>query len=101
MSTKNLEGKVALITGASKGLGRAMAIALAGAGTRLALVSRDQKQLNLTAEQVKAAGGQSELFNADVTDEAQVRKLEQDVVGKFGKVQILINNPGINIRKPV
>jgi NAD(P)-dependent dehydrogenase (short-subunit alcohol dehydrogenase family) len=101
MSTKSLEGKVALITGASKGLGRAMAIALAGAGARLALVSRDQKQLNLTAEQVKAAGGQSELFNADMTDEAQVRKLEQDIVGKFGKVQILINNAGINIRKSI
>ena len=101
MSTKSLEGKVALITGASKGLGRAMAIALAGAGVRLALVSRDQKQLTLTADQARAAGGQSELFHADVTDESQVRKLEKDVVGKFGKVQILINNAGINIRKPI
>jgi NAD(P)-dependent dehydrogenase (short-subunit alcohol dehydrogenase family) len=101
MSTKKLEGKVALITGASKGLGRAMAVALAEAGARLALVSRDQKQLAVTADQVTAAGGQSERFNADVTDERQVKKLEQDVIEHFGKVQILINNAGINIRKPI
>jgi NAD(P)-dependent dehydrogenase (short-subunit alcohol dehydrogenase family) len=101
MSTKKLEGKVALITGASKGLGRAMAVALAQAGGRLVLVSRDQKQLAITADEVTAAGGQSERFSADVTDERQVKKLEQDVVERFGKVQILINNAGINIRKPI
>jgi NAD(P)-dependent dehydrogenase (short-subunit alcohol dehydrogenase family) len=101
MATKTLEGKVALITGASKGLGRAMAVALAEAGARLALVSRDQKQLKISADTVKEAGGTAELFHADVTDEQQVRRLETDVVAKFGKVQILINNAGINIRKNV
>src|SRR6267378_2466631 len=101
MSTKILEGKVGLITGASKGLGRAMAAALAEAGARLALVSRDQKQLKVTAEAVKSAGSEAELFHADVTDEQHVRKLENDVLGKFGKVQILINNAGINIRKSI
>jgi NAD(P)-dependent dehydrogenase (short-subunit alcohol dehydrogenase family) len=101
MATRSLEGKVALITGASKGLGRAMAIALAEAGARLALVSRDQKQLSISAGAVKQAGGEAELFNADVTNEQQVRKLEADVVAKFGKVQILINNAGINIRKNI
>ena len=101
MSTKSLEGKVALITGASKGLGRAMAVALAQAGARLALVSRDQKQLRISADAVKAVGHEAELFHADVTDEETVRKLERDVSAKFGKVQILINNAGINIRKPV
>ena len=78
-----------------------MAIALAEAGARLALVSRDQKQLKLTAEAAKSAGGEAELFNADVTDEQQVQRLEADVIAKFGKVQILINNAGINIRKSV
>jgi NAD(P)-dependent dehydrogenase (short-subunit alcohol dehydrogenase family) len=101
MSTKKLEGKVALITGASKGLGRAMAVALAQAGARLVLVSRDQKQLAITADEVNAAGSQSERFSADVTDERQVKDLEKAVVERFGKVQILINNAGINIRKPI
>lgn len=99
--TKNLDGKVALITGASKGLGRAMALALAESGARLALVSRDQKQLAITADQVQAHGSRAELFHADITDEQQVRKLEGEVAAKFGKVQILINNAGINIRKPI
>ena len=63
--------------------------------------SRDQKQLKLTAEAAKSAGGEAELFNADVTDEQQVQRLEADVIAKFGKVQILINNAGINIRKSV
>src|SRR5438105_14854929 len=101
MTAKSLSGKTALITGASKGLGKAMAIALAEAGARLALGSRDQKQLKLTAEAAKSAGGEAELFNADVTDEQQVQRLEADIIAKFGKVQILINNAGINIRKSV
>src|SRR5207302_642430 len=101
MTAKSLSGKTALITGASKGLGKAMAVALAEAGARLALVSRDQKQLKLTAEAAKSAGGEAELFSADVTDEQQVQRLKADVIAKFGKVQILINNAGINIRKSV
>src|SRR2546428_3047434 len=101
MTTKSLSGKTALITGASKGLGKAMAIALAEAGARIALVSRDQKQLKVTADAVKSAGGEADLFLADVTDEEQVRKLEADFTSKFGKVHILINNAGINIRKSV
>src|SRR5258706_11749583 len=99
MPTKIFHEKVALIAGASKGFGGAMAVALAEAGARLALVSRDQKQLKLTAEAVKSAGSDAEIFHADVTDEQQVRRLEAEASDKFGKVQILINNAGINIRK--
>src|SRR5258706_7441252 len=101
MSTKSLEGKVAVITGASKGLGKAMAISLAAAGARLALVSRDQKQLNATAEAVRAEGADAEVFKADVTEEQQVLALEKQIGDKFGKVQILINNAGVNVRKQV
>src|SRR5262245_1390373 len=101
MSEKKLEGKVAVITGASKGLGKAMALALAGAGSRLALASRDQKQLEVVASEARKLGTEAETFVADVTDETQVQRLEREVVAKFGKVQILINNAGINIRKPV
>src|SRR3954465_13599509 len=99
MQTKQLEGKLALITGASKGLGKTMAIALGSAGARLALVSRDLKQLKIAADAVKETGASAEVFQADVTNEDQVRALEADVAKRSGKGQILINNAGINIRK--
>jgi NAD(P)-dependent dehydrogenase (short-subunit alcohol dehydrogenase family) len=101
MSDKKLKDKVALITGASKGLGKAMALALGGAGARLVLASRNLDQLNAVAKEARALGTDAEVLQADVTDEAQVARLEKAVIGKFGKVQILINNAGINIRKPV
>ncbi len=96
-----LNGKVALITGASRGLGKAMAIAMGGEGAKLALVSRNLEQLHATARQVKAAGGTAEVFQADVSREEDVSRLEKQVAAHFGRVQILINNAGINIRKPI
>lgn len=101
MSDKKLQGKFALITGASKGLGKAMALALGDAGAGLALVSRNLDQLKETAEAVQQLGSNAEVFQADVTNEAQVLQLERAVVEKFGKLHILINNAGINIRKSV
>jgi NAD(P)-dependent dehydrogenase (short-subunit alcohol dehydrogenase family) len=101
MSQKSLKGKVAVITGASKGLGKAMALALAEGGARLALVSRNQKQLNAVAEEAQALGGQAKVFVADVTQEEQVAKIEREVVAAYGGVQILINNAGINVRKTI
>jgi len=101
MSDKKLDGRVALITGASKGLGKAMAVALGAAGARIALVSRSVEQLNEVGRAVKDAGGDARVFQADVSNEEQVRNLERDVTGAFGKVDILINNAGINIRKPL
>ena len=101
MAEKKLNGKVALITGASKGLGKAMALALAGAGATVALASRNLEQLNESGRAVKEAGGDARIFQADVADEDQVRKLERDVTGAFGKIHILINNAGINVRKPL
>lgn len=101
MDPKTLEGKVALITGASRGLGRAMALALGSAGAKLALVARDREKLNETAAEASTLGAESAIFIADVTDEAQVGTLERQVVERFGHVDILINNAGMNIRKPV
>jgi NAD(P)-dependent dehydrogenase (short-subunit alcohol dehydrogenase family) len=101
MSEKKLDGKVAVITGASKGLGKAMALALGAAGASLALVSRHLEQLNEVGRAVKNAGGEARVFPADVSEEDQVLKLERDVVGAFGKVHILINNAGTNLRKPL
>ena len=90
MSQKKLSGKTALITGASKGLGRAMALALAAEGARLALVSRDLNQLEETAAGVRALGAEADVYKADVTSEEQVLQLEKDVAAKSGKIQILI-----------
>jgi NAD(P)-dependent dehydrogenase (short-subunit alcohol dehydrogenase family) len=98
MITKSLDGRVAVVTGASRGLGRAMAVELGAAGAKLALVGRDRAKLEETAAQ---AGTDSAVFLADVTDEAQVRALEHAVKERFGHVDILINNAGMNIRKPM
>lgn len=99
MSDKKLAGRTAVITGASKGLGKAMAAALARAGATVALVSRNKEQLQTCAKELKDAGATAEVFQADVTDEAQVAGVEKAVSSAFGKVQILINNAGMNLRK--
>jgi NAD(P)-dependent dehydrogenase (short-subunit alcohol dehydrogenase family) len=94
-----LAGSVAVITGASRGLGRGIALALAPAGVRLALVGRDRQKLEETAVEARRLGAEAGVFTTDVSDETQVRKLERDVIAKFGSVNILVNNAGINIRK--
>lgn len=100
--TQTLLGKTALITGASKGLGKAIALALAQAGAGIALVSRDRAKLNDVAAEIRGSGGNASVFVADVTDEAQVAQVRDAVAAQFGDtLHILINNAGINIRKPV
>jgi NAD(P)-dependent dehydrogenase (short-subunit alcohol dehydrogenase family) len=101
MNPKALEGKVALVTGSSKGLGKAMSLALAEAGAKLALASRDEKLLSETAAAIRALGSEAEVFPADVSNEREVLALEKAVSARFGKVHILINNAGINLRKPI
>jgi NAD(P)-dependent dehydrogenase (short-subunit alcohol dehydrogenase family) len=97
----NLSGRVALITGASRGLGKSMALALGAAGARLALVGRDVASLDRVAEEARRGGAEAEVYGTDVTDERQVRDLERRAIERFGPVHILINNAGINIRKNV
>jgi NAD(P)-dependent dehydrogenase (short-subunit alcohol dehydrogenase family) len=96
-----LHGRTALVTGASKGLGKAMALALAAEGARVALVSRDADSLRALASEIAGNGGQAAVFPADLTVEDQVLQLERDVIAQFGKLNILINNAGVNVRKPV
>ena len=76
-----------------------MALALAEAGANLALVARDTQKLESVKAEIAAMGGAAEAFGADVTDEKAVQKLEKEVAAKLGKVQVLINNAGTNIRK--
>jgi NAD(P)-dependent dehydrogenase (short-subunit alcohol dehydrogenase family) len=76
-----------------------MALALAPAGVRLALVARDLERLSAVAAEARQLGAEAEVFQADIGDEAQVLELERQVSRIFGRVDILINNAGINIRK--
>ena len=101
MNFPELKNKVALVTGASKGLGKAMALALAESGVKLALVSRDEKLLGEVAAEIAASGSEAAVFPTDVADEAQVVALEKAVAARFGRIHILINNAGINIRKAI
>jgi NAD(P)-dependent dehydrogenase (short-subunit alcohol dehydrogenase family) len=99
MSEHSLRNKVAIITGASKGLGKAIALALGSAGASIALVSRDGERLKSVMEEVKNAGGNARVFVVDVSDEKQVRQLERDVLEAFQAVDILVNNAGMNLPK--
>ena len=102
MSTdKKLSGKTALITGASKGLGKAMALAFADAGARLVLASRDTELLAAVQAECRARGAEAEIYQVDVTSEEQVEQLRRDVLARFGKLTVLVNNAGINIRRPI
>jgi NAD(P)-dependent dehydrogenase (short-subunit alcohol dehydrogenase family) len=100
MGPRPLQGKIALITGASRGLGKAIALALAEVGVRLVLTARDQALLEQTAEAARALGVETLIHRTDVTQETEIAELKRAVVAKFGAIQILVNNAGMNIRKP-
>lgn len=95
----NLKGRTAVITGGSRGLGEAMAMALSAAGANIALVARDSKRLETVHDAIVERGGTAAVFIADVTQEEEVAGLADAVKRRFGPPQILINNAGTNIRK--
>jgi NAD(P)-dependent dehydrogenase (short-subunit alcohol dehydrogenase family) len=101
MSAGTLDGHVAVITGGSRGLGKAIAKSIGSAGAKVALVSRDRDTLSAAAAEVRATGADVDVFQADITDEHQVRRVEHDVLSRFGHVDILVNNAGMNVRKPM
>jgi len=101
MNDAKLSGRTALVTGASKGLGKAMALALGQAGANVVLVSRNLEQLNQVATEIRKFGAETWVFQADVSEEEQVLQLAKSVAAQCGKTQILINNAGINLRKPI
>ncbi len=101
MGDKRLAGRTAVITGGSGGLGLAMAEALGEAGVSLALVARDAARLAQACDTLRGRGMVAEPFVADVREEDQVQAMAGAVAARFGKVQILVNNAGVNLRKPL
>jgi NAD(P)-dependent dehydrogenase (short-subunit alcohol dehydrogenase family) len=95
----DLTGHIALVTGASRGLGEAIALALAESGATVALAARDRTRLEAAQARIEAAGGHAANFVADVTSEADVARLVEEVEAALGAPDILVNNAGINIRK--
>jgi 3-oxoacyl-[acyl-carrier protein] reductase len=90
-----LSGRVALVTGASQGIGRACAIRLAQSGATVALAARNQEKLEEVAQQIQSANGTVATFSLDVSDEEQIKSAFKAVIGQLGKVDILVNNAGI------
>ncbi len=91
----DLSGQVALVTGASQGLGRAMAVRLGAAGAKVACLARNAEKLAETVAAVKEAGGEAEAFPCDVTSAEAVNEVMDAVVAKFERLDILVNNAGI------
>jgi NAD(P)-dependent dehydrogenase (short-subunit alcohol dehydrogenase family) len=97
-----LDGKVALVTGGSRGLGRAIADALSSAGALVAISARQLETAAQVAESITAAVGRKTLgISADVTRRADVEKMIEQVLSTFGRIDILVNNAGVNIRGPI
>ena len=91
----NLSGRVALVTGASQGIGRACALRLAKDGATVAVAARSQEKLNDLVKEINAAGGNSSTFAMDVLDEDQIKNAIKQALTEFGKIDILVNNAGI------
>jgi 3-oxoacyl-[acyl-carrier protein] reductase len=91
----SLSGRVAFVTGASQGIGRACALKLATAGAAVAVAARSQEKLNELVDEIAAAGGKAAAFVLDVTDEEQVKSAIRAAIAQFGKIDILVNNAGV------
>jgi 3-oxoacyl-[acyl-carrier protein] reductase len=91
----SLSGRVAFVTGASQGIGRACALKLATEGATLAVAARNQEKLNELVNEITVGGGQAAAFVLDVTEEEQTKTSIKAAIAQFGKIDILVNNAGI------
>jgi NAD(P)-dependent dehydrogenase (short-subunit alcohol dehydrogenase family) len=101
MEPRTLSGRVAVVTGGSRGLGKAISMSLGSAGASLALVGRDETALRAAAEEVRESGTEVATFQTDITEEQQVDRLKGEILSRFSRVDILVNNAGVNVRKPI
>jgi NAD(P)-dependent dehydrogenase (short-subunit alcohol dehydrogenase family) len=93
--TERLEGRVAIVTGASRGIGRAISIVLAQEAATVVLTARSIPELQKTAKQVTQAGGKAEIIPTELTDEESIKNLVKVTYEKFKRLDILVNNAGI------
>jgi NAD(P)-dependent dehydrogenase (short-subunit alcohol dehydrogenase family) len=96
-----LDGKVCVVTGASRGLGRAMAIALAEAGADVAAVARSKQAIEDTARAIRELGRKAVAVPCDVHDSNSINKMIQDILDEFGQIDVIINNAGGGDMKPI
>lgn len=101
MKDAALSGKVALVTGASSGIGEATAVALGARGVRVALAARREDRLRSLAKRIETDGGEALPIVAGVSDAMQVKKAVADVVDRWGRLDILVNNAGIALLGPI
>lgn len=97
----NLEGKAAIVTGAGRGIGKAIALTLAEAGADVTVAARTVEQIEQTAEEIRKLGRKAQAVPTDVTRKEQVENVVEQTVSQFGKIDILVNNAGVPILKPV
>ncbi|HLF14108.1 MAG TPA: SDR family NAD(P)-dependent oxidoreductase [Bacteroidota bacterium] len=90
-----LAGKVALVTGAGRGIGRSIAMALAGEGASIAVSARTQSQIDEVASAIRSSGGKAAAVRTDMRDAGQVARLAETTLKEFGRIDILVNNAGL------
>ncbi len=95
-----LTGKIALVTGARRGMGRAHALALASQGAKVAVTDINKEECEAVAKEIEVAGGEARAWKLDVSDNAEIEKVCGEVAAHFGRLDILVNNAGIFAPKP-
>ncbi len=100
MTSFDLNGRVALVTGGNGGIGLGMAKGLAGAGAAVAIAARDRGKAEAALAELRALGGKAEFIAADLLDEASCRQAVDQTAAQFGRLDILVNNAGTSVRKP-
>ena len=97
MPRYELDGQVAIVTGAGRGIGRATALRLAREGASVTVADIDEANTNQVAEEIESAGGTAHAYTVDVTDRADTERMVAETVDRFGRLDILVNNAGIAV----